>query len=133
MPRTGMPRARTCGLHLGAWASYTELGPPDKMMPAGANLRISSNEELQGRTAENTCCSRMRRAMSCVYWPPKSRTTTPPTSEFGFACASLIVAPVAIGSPSGNALPYDHHCTFNAWAVGAQHAAPLPGTASHLE
>src|SRR5271156_2402173 len=32
---------------------------------------------VQGRIAENTCCSRMRRAIRCVYCPPKSRTTMP--------------------------------------------------------
>src|ERR1700734_3260660 len=32
---------------------------------------------VQGRIAENTCCSRMRRAINCVYCPPKSRTTMP--------------------------------------------------------
>src|ERR1700740_3041533 len=52
-------------------------------MPVGSSLRISSSVVVQGRTEEKTCCSRMRRAMSCVYWPPKSRTTTPPRSELG--------------------------------------------------
>src|SRR5713101_2095713 len=52
------------------------------MIPAGSSLRISSIEDVHGRTAENTCCSRMRRAISCVYCPPKSSTTTPPSSAF---------------------------------------------------
>src|SRR5712692_3909039 len=52
------------------------------MIPAGSSLRISSSEDVHGRTAENTCCSRMRRAISCVYCPPKSSTTTPPSSAF---------------------------------------------------
>src|ERR1700677_3903557 len=30
---------------------------------------------VQGRTTEKTFCSRMRRAISCEYWAPKSRTT----------------------------------------------------------
>src|SRR5229473_3432409 len=75
-----MPRARTAGSHLGACGSYTELGPPDSTMPVGSSLRISSSVVVHGRTEEKTCCSRMRRAMSCVYWPPKSSTTIPPRS-----------------------------------------------------
>ncbi len=44
-------------------------------MPAGFHRRISSAEEFGGRTTENTRASRTRRAISCVYWPPKSRMT----------------------------------------------------------
>src|SRR2546423_14232147 len=59
-------------------------------------------EVVHGRIEEKTCCSRMRRAMSWVYWPPKSRTTTPPRSELGLVCSGCIwvlldiVPPVAI-------------------------------------
>src|SRR6267154_6184540 len=53
------------------------------MMPEGSSLRISSSVVVHGSTEEKTCCSRMRRAISWVYWPPKSRTTTPPSSELG--------------------------------------------------
>src|SRR5271163_3144861 len=52
-------------------------------MPDGSKALIFSRLELHGSTAEKTCCSRIRRAMSCVYWPPKSRTTMPPRSELG--------------------------------------------------
>src|SRR5579885_3348302 len=69
-------------------------------MPAGSNLRISSTEALQGRMAEKTCCSRMRRAMSCVYCPPKSRTTTPPRSvSMAPPCSSVCRAAVSIKPP----------------------------------
>src|SRR5271169_670151 len=44
-------------------------------MPTGEKLRISSTEAVHGRTTEKTFCSRMRRAMSCEYCAPKSRTT----------------------------------------------------------
>src|SRR6202042_1195249 len=47
------------------------------MMPTGSSARISSSFAVHGSTAEKTCCSRTRRAMSCVYWPPKSSTTMP--------------------------------------------------------
>src|ERR1700751_3213678 len=45
------------------------------MIPTGQCLRISSILDLQGRTAEKTFCSRTRRAISCEYCAPKSRTT----------------------------------------------------------
>src|SRR5207302_3530307 len=45
------------------------------MIPAGEYLRISSIFAMQGRTTENTFCSRTRRAISWEYWAPKSRTT----------------------------------------------------------
>ena len=68
--------------------SYTELGPPDSTMPTGSCARISSSVAVHGRIAENTCCSRMRRAISCVYCPPKSRTTIP--------CRVLTVPPALL-------------------------------------
>src|SRR6266478_1419443 len=66
------------------------------MIPAGSSLRISSIEDVHGRTAENTCCSRMRRAISCVYCPPKSSTTTPPSSAFILPPCSCSCARFAI-------------------------------------
>src|SRR5215472_999138 len=78
MPSTGTPSSATLGSHTGAPASYTELGPPERTTPAGSSLRISSSGVVHGRIAENTSCSRMRRAISRVYWPPKSSTTIPP-------------------------------------------------------
>src|SRR5260221_5209115 len=69
-------------------------------MPEGSSLRISSRVVVHGRTEEKTCCSRMRRAMSCVYWPPKSRTTTPPRSELGRSwCCCCNWAPLDIVPP----------------------------------
>src|SRR5271166_2148351 len=44
-------------------------------MPTGAQLFISASEAVQGSTTEKTFCSRMRRAISCVYCAPKSRIT----------------------------------------------------------
>src|SRR3984893_19508375 len=73
----GTPKARTSGSHTGALGSYTELGPPDRTSPAGSSFRISSTAAVHGRMAEKTCCSRIRRAISCVYCPPKSSTTIP--------------------------------------------------------
>src|SRR5579863_4758444 len=45
------------------------------MIPTGEYFLMSSILELQGRTAEKTFCSRTRRAISCEYCAPKSRTT----------------------------------------------------------
>src|SRR5579883_461317 len=45
------------------------------MIPTGEELRISSSDALQGSTAEKTLSSRIRRAISCEYCAPKSRTT----------------------------------------------------------
>src|SRR5580658_15539 len=77
MPSTGTPSCSTLGSHTGASLSYTELGPPDKTIPIGSSARISSSFAVHGKIAENTCCSRIRRAISCVYCPPKSSTTIP--------------------------------------------------------
>jgi hypothetical protein len=44
------------------------------MIPTGEYLRISSIFAVQGRTTEKTFCSRTRRAISCEYCAPKSRT-----------------------------------------------------------
>src|SRR5579872_1235861 len=66
--------------HGGAPVSYTEFGPPERTMPTGSNLRICSIPAVHGRIALKTCCSRIRRAISCVYCPPKSSTTMPPDS-----------------------------------------------------
>ena len=46
------------------------------MMPLGFHLRTSSLVTSQGRISQYTPCSRTRRAMSWVYWAPKSRIRT---------------------------------------------------------
>src|SRR5882724_9416418 len=94
MPSTGTPAASTAGSQIGASESYTELGPPERTMPAGSYARISWTLAVQGTIALNTCCSRMRRAINCVYWPPKSNTTTPPSSDFGFVFSFCNLTPV---------------------------------------
>jgi hypothetical protein len=44
------------------------------MMPAGLRARICSAAVSGAQISEYTDSSRRRRAMSCVYWDPKSRT-----------------------------------------------------------
>src|SRR5580693_8397815 len=67
-------------------------------MPTGSSARISSIFAVHGRIAENTCCSRMRRAISCVYCPPKSSTTIPPSSVLGTIVAVTPVAALALAA-----------------------------------
>ena len=67
MPSTGLPRSNSAGSHIGAPASETLLGPPDRMMPAGCRAQIVSAGVLGGQISEYTDSSRRRRAMSCVY------------------------------------------------------------------
>ncbi len=57
---------------------------------------MSAMDAVHGSTAENTCCSRTRRAINCVYCPPKSSTTTPPRSEFGLIVSSCILPTLLI-------------------------------------
>src|SRR5471032_305990 len=73
MPSTGTPRSKTtCGAR-GEPCSVTEFGPPDKMMPFGANSRMNASSTSYGWISEYTCDSRMRRAINWVTWEPKSR------------------------------------------------------------
>ncbi len=74
MPSTGVPLSYTPGSHFGAPTSETLLGPPDRMMPAGAHARIFSSGVSGGQTSEYTESSRRRLAISCVYCDPKSKT-----------------------------------------------------------
>src|ERR1700733_7212077 len=75
MPSTGRPNLKSPGSAGGASLSYTDHGAPESTMPTGEQLLISSSDAVQGSTTEKTFCSRMRRAMSCVYCAPKSRMT----------------------------------------------------------
>src|SRR4051812_22243733 len=80
MPRIGIPRSNTCFGMVGAPSSYTEDGPPDSTMPTGSIARSfessGSLASVYGWISQYTACSRIRRAISCVYCDPKSRTTT---------------------------------------------------------
>src|SRR2546423_14476098 len=60
----------------GAPGSYTEAGPPDRMIPLG----FSSATRAAGRSWrtiwQKTFRSRTRRAISWAYWDPKSKIRT---------------------------------------------------------
>src|SRR5882762_10212779 len=96
-------------------------------MPAGSSFRISSTELVQGKTALKTCCSRTRRAISCVYCPPKSSTTIPPRSVFNISCGLLcaIFAVPSISSPhvSADFSPKTRRGTINRAPLGSLFSA----------
>src|ERR1700731_3327370 len=102
IPSTGTPSDNNFGSHLGASGSYTELGPPDSTTPTGSSFISSPIDVVHGKMDENTCCSRIRRAINCVYCPPKSSTTTPPSSASilpTWSCTGFAV--LAITPPPG--------------------------------
>src|SRR5215208_766084 len=74
MPSTGVPRLKSSAAHLGAPASDTLLGPPERMIPTGFFSLIVSSDVLNGTISEYTDSSRSRRAINCVYCEPKSST-----------------------------------------------------------
>src|SRR5919199_1163304 len=76
MPRTGTPSSSSSVRSRGASSAYTDAGPPERISPRGARRLISSSGAVCGRSSLNTPHSRTRRAISCEYWPPKSRTRT---------------------------------------------------------
>ena len=65
-----MPISKSAGSHVGAPSSNTLFGPPERMMPAGGFATSSAAVVSQRMISEYTSCSRMRRAMSCVYCEP---------------------------------------------------------------
>src|SRR5689334_6264309 len=73
MPSTGTPSSKTA---LGARAvdsSYADMWLPERMTPAGAYSRTKPSVTSPGSISQYTLASRTRRAMSWVYWAPKSR------------------------------------------------------------
>src|SRR5215217_3422855 len=76
MPSTGIPSSSSRGSRRGAPGAYTEAGPPERISPFGLRRRTSSTPTWCGSSSEKTPHSRTRRAISCEYWPPKSRTST---------------------------------------------------------
>src|SRR4051795_1498895 len=81
MPSTGMPSSSSAVSSFGAPSAYTLAGPPERMSPFGRRETISSIGTWWGSSSLKTPLSRTRRAMSCEYCPPKSRTTTSSTAD----------------------------------------------------
>jgi hypothetical protein len=76
MPSVGTPRSKTPVSSAGAPVSYTEDGPPDRMMPTGFFAAMSAADAVCGTISLYTPASRTRRAMSWAYCAPKSTTRT---------------------------------------------------------
>src|ERR671919_1099675 len=76
MPSTGTPSSSSSVRSRGAPSAYTDAGPPERISPRGRRAVISSSGAWCGSSSANTPHSRMRRAISCEYCPPKSRTRT---------------------------------------------------------
>src|SRR4030067_3777627 len=72
MPSTGTPRENISSDINGAPFSKTDLGPPERMMPFALNLLMKSIPEVHGCISQYTFASLTLRAMSWVYWEPKS-------------------------------------------------------------
>ena len=76
MPRIGTPSEKIAGSQWGAPGSYTLFGPPERIKASGSSSRTRSAVMSCRTIRANACRSRTRRAMSCTYWAPKSRTST---------------------------------------------------------
>src|ERR1051325_5368230 len=73
MPSTGTLAANTAGSAAGAWPPITQGGPPDRVMPLGANFsRAAWSADWKGWISQYTPASRTRRAINWVTWEPKS-------------------------------------------------------------
>ena len=68
--RTGVAEFGKTELKVTAPGWCTDLGPPDRMIPAGLRAAISSTGASCGTISEYTWHSRTRRAISCAYWAP---------------------------------------------------------------
>src|SRR3954453_8275552 len=66
------------------------------MIACGFRARIASGEIVWPTSSEYTRHSRTRRAISCAYWPPKSRTSTGRSSATGNS--TTFAGPEAKGS-----------------------------------
>src|SRR6185312_14158600 len=92
MPSSGTPRSKTRCAMRGAPGAIADSGPPEKMIPFGANFAISSGAWSQARISQYTPISRTRRAISCVYCEPKSRMRI--LSVWMFCTRGSVIHPV---------------------------------------
>src|SRR4029079_13948476 len=89
MPSTGTPSSRTFGSIFGASFSYTDAGPPERMMPPRSILFATSSARAGGAISHQAPASRTRRAMSCAYCAPRS-TIRMPRGAAGASTMSLV-------------------------------------------
>src|SRR5947207_8744150 len=76
MPRSGTPASYTAGSIPGAPGTWTDAGPPERMIAFGLRASISEIGIERGTISLYTWTSRTRRAISCAYCAPKSTTRT---------------------------------------------------------
>jgi len=67
MPKIGIPKSKIFSSHLGEFWSYTEFGPPLKIIPLGLILRMSSIEIQLLTTREKTLDSLILLAIYSEY------------------------------------------------------------------
>src|SRR5882672_3568542 len=73
MPSTGTPSWNTaCGARP-VDSSYADMWLPERITPVAPNARTEASLTSHGWISQYTRASRTRRAMSWVYWAPKSR------------------------------------------------------------
>src|SRR2546423_577979 len=94
MPSVGMPSSKTPGSTCEASSSYTDAGPPLRMSAYGLRARTAAGEIVCPTSSEYTRHSRTRRAISCEYWPPRSRTRTGRSSRAGSSTTGAASAPI---------------------------------------
>src|SRR5271165_1455010 len=117
MPSTGTPSSKRPRSSRGAPGAYTDAGPPDRMIPRGLRLAISSSDTLWGSISEKTPQSRTRLAISWLYCPPKSSTTISSTAPVASVrCSAAGAGTVAAASVIGEG---------GRLAVGGAHADAL--------
>src|SRR4051794_1396295 len=147
MPSTGTPSSSTAGSSEGAPGALTEAGPPDRINACGSRRRSSSIGVSWGRSSEKTRHSRTRRAISCEYWAPKSRTITgrSPAWAADWRLASIsalgrlthgilpltsVAGRAMVGTPGGSGGSHDgrHDATSETGGAGDGAARPVGGT-----
>src|SRR5215210_1924235 len=96
MPSVGTPSRKIASSTPGASSAYTDAGPPERMIACGFRRRISSGVMRWETSSEYTRASRTRRAISCAYWPPKSRTRTGRSSRDASGTGSRTTSPAIV-------------------------------------
>src|SRR6478752_7229772 len=130
MPSTGIPSSSSSRSRRGAPSAYTDAGPPERIRPLGRRRATSSAPTWWGNSSLNTPHSRTRRAISCEYWPPKSRTTTSSravsggrSSTVSSETVSVPVTPLAAvgvaGTAAGSVIAYGYPGGHRGPPVGA--------------
>src|SRR4051794_26990921 len=116
MPSTGIPSSSSSSRSFGASSAYTDAGPPERISPRGERRLISSRSTVCGSSSLNTPHSRTRRAISCEYCPPKSRTST--SSERVAAAPAAGGRGVVSASATRQLLPDERRSSYTAAIVG---------------